>query len=238
MKEKEDWTGKFVTEFFAGIKSFVQEEVDIAAGVSALFAVKNAREQENVDHAGLACRRLMKSVFVPEMESVMRSGRKVKHSKLAEKLETMLSTPEAFGVKYPASLLDICHQPIVQSGGSYSLKPSAISDDHPLSQDIIICSVGVRYASYCAALARTFFINPSLFQQKCYAALTEVESAVIKRLVPGAVLGEVYDYAVALLNEKAPFLLPHFMKECGTGIGLEFRESSLRIRSGNKEEVK
>ena len=150
----------------------------------------------------------------------------------------MLSTPEAFGVKYPASLLDICHQPIVQSGGSYSLKPSAISDDHPLSQDIIICSVGVRYASYCAALARTFFINPSLFQQRCYAALTEVESAVIKRLVPGAVLGEVYDYAVALLNEKAPFLLPHFMKECGTGIGLEFRESSLRIRSGNKEEVK
>ena len=61
---------------------------------------------------------------------------------------------------------------------------------------------------------------------------------MIKRLVPGAVLGEVYDYAVALLNEKAPFLLPHFMKECGTGIGLEFRESSLRIRSGNKEEVK
>ena len=166
MKEKEDWTGKFVTEFFAGIKSFVHEEVDIAAGVSALFAIKNAREQENVDHAGLACRRLMKSVFVPEMESVMRSGRKVKHSKLAEKLETMLSTPEAFGVKYPASLLDICHQPIVQSGGSYSLKPSAISDDHPLSQDIIICSVGVRYASYCAALARTFFINPSLCQHR------------------------------------------------------------------------
>ena len=49
MKEKEDWTGKFITEFFAGIKSFVHEEVDIAAGVSALFAVKNAREQENVD---------------------------------------------------------------------------------------------------------------------------------------------------------------------------------------------
>ena len=48
----------------------------------------------------------------------------------------------------------------------------------------------------------------------------------------------MYDHAVALLNEKAPFLLPHFTKECGTGIGLEFRESLLRIRSGNKEVVK
>ena len=98
--------------------------------------------------------------------------------------------------------------------------------------------MGVRYDNYCAALARTFLINPSLLQQKCYSALAEVELAVIKWLVPGAVLGDVYDRAVALLNEKAPYLVPHFSKECGTGIGLEFRESSLRIKAGNPETVK
>lgn len=76
--------------------------------------------------------------------------------------------------------------------------------------------MGVRYDNYCAALARTFLINPSLLQQKCYSALAEVELAVIKWLVPGAVLGDVYDRAVALLNEKAPYLVPHFSKECGT----------------------
>lgn len=55
---------------------------------------------------------------------------------------------------------------------------------HPLSQDIILCSVGVRYDNYCAALARTFLINPSLLQQKCYSALAEIELAVIKWLTP------------------------------------------------------
>ena len=137
-------------------------------------------------------------------------------------METALSTPETFGIKYSPLLLDICHQPIIQSGGIYSLKPSADSDDHPLSQDIILCSVGVRYDNYCAALARTFLINPSLLQQKCYSALAEIELAVIKWLTPGAVLGDVYDRAVALLTEKAAYLVPHFTKECGTGIGLEF----------------
>ena len=96
----------------------------------------------------------------------------------------------------------------------------------------------MRYDNYCAALARTFLINPSLLQQKCYSALAEIELAVIKWLTPGAVLGDVYDRAVALLTEKAAYLVPHFTKECGTGIGLEFRESSLRIKAGNPEIVK
>ncbi len=126
----------------------------------------------------------------------------------------------------------------MQSGGHYSLKPSAVSDENTLSQDIILCSLGIRYENYCAALARCFFINPSLYQQKCYAILADIESAVIKNLVPGAQLGTVYDMAVALVNEKDPELVQYFMKECGTGIGIEFRESALRIKSGNTEEVK
>lgn len=113
-----------------------------------------------------------------------------------------------------------------------------MSDENPLSQDIILCSLGVRYENYCAALGRCFFINPSLYQQKCYAILADIESAVIKNLVPGAQLGTVYDMAVALVNEKDPDLVQYFMKECGTGIGIEFREPSLRIKSGNTEEVK
>ena len=126
----------------------------------------------------------------------------------------------------------------MQSGGHYSLKPSAVSDENTLSQDIILCSLGSRYENYCAALARSFFINPSLYQQKCYAILADIESAVIKNLVPGAQLGAVYDMALALVGEKDSELMQYFMKECGCGIGIEFRESSLRIRSGNTEEVK
>lgn len=78
--------GKFVTEFFNGIKPFGLEEVDIAHAVGSVFAVKNEEEKERVRRAGNTCRRLMKSVFVPEMEAILRSSRKVKHSKIAEKV--------------------------------------------------------------------------------------------------------------------------------------------------------
>lgn len=86
MKEKEGLVGKFVTEFFNGIKPFALEEVDIAPAVGSVFAVKNEEEKERVRRAGNTCRRLMKSVFVPEMEAILRSSRKVKHSKIAEKV--------------------------------------------------------------------------------------------------------------------------------------------------------
>ena len=57
-----------MTEFFNGIKPFALEE------------------KERMRRAGNTCRRLMKNVFVPEMEAILRSSRKVKHSKIADKV--------------------------------------------------------------------------------------------------------------------------------------------------------
>lgn len=37
---------------------------------------------------------------------------------------------------------------------------SAQSDTRNLSYDIILCSLGARYKSYCANVSRSFFINP------------------------------------------------------------------------------
>ena len=67
-----------MTEFFNGIKPFALEEVEIAPAVSSVFAVKNEEEKERMRRAGNTCRRLMKNVFVPEMEAILRSSRKVK----------------------------------------------------------------------------------------------------------------------------------------------------------------
>lgn len=75
-----------MTEFFNGIKPFALEEVEIAPAVSSVFAVKNEEEKERMRRAGNTCRRLMKNVFVPEMEAILRSSRKVKHSKIADKV--------------------------------------------------------------------------------------------------------------------------------------------------------
>ena len=84
-KEKANLVGKFITEFLDGIKDFGLEEVDITNGVSGVYAVKNASEQEKMLRAGNCCRRLMKNVFVRELESVMKSGRSVKHVRIADK---------------------------------------------------------------------------------------------------------------------------------------------------------
>lgn len=37
---------------------------------------------------------------------------------------------------------------------------SAQSDERNLSYDVILCSMGARYKSYCANVSRSFFINP------------------------------------------------------------------------------
>lgn len=86
MKEKENLLGKFITEFFDGIKDFGMEEVDITNAVSNVYAIKNTSEQEKMLRAGNCCRRLMKNVFVPELESIAKSGRSVKHVRIADKV--------------------------------------------------------------------------------------------------------------------------------------------------------
>jgi len=57
-------------------------------------------------------------------------------------------------------MADWCYPPIVQSGGVYDLKPSAVSNNDYLHADTIICSLGVRYKSYCTNISRTFLIDP------------------------------------------------------------------------------
>ena len=87
MKEKDNLQGKFITEFFNGIKDSALEEVDMTAGMSLVFAVKNSNEQEKITRAGNTCRRLMKNVFTLELDDILKNDRHVKHSRIADKVE-------------------------------------------------------------------------------------------------------------------------------------------------------
>lgn len=51
--------------------------------------------------------------------------------------------------------------PIVQSGGSYDLRPQAESNDFELNYDIIIATCGFKYRDYNTSMSRTLFIDPS-----------------------------------------------------------------------------
>jgi hypothetical protein len=50
---------------------------------------------------------------------------------------------------------------------------------------VILCSLGVRYMSYCANIARTLLIEPTSGQEKNYNALLSAFELALKALVPG-----------------------------------------------------
>ena len=56
-------------------------------------------------------------------------------------------------------LIDSCYLPIIQSGGVYELKPSAVSNDQTMHFGVIVVALGLRYKGFCSNIARTLLIN-------------------------------------------------------------------------------
>lgn len=86
---------------------------------------------------------------------------KVKHSKLAEGVDTAI-TNKKYVTGVDITQVDMCYPAIIQSGGNYSLKFSAVSDKNTtLHFGVIVCSLGARYKSYCSNIVRTLLVNPT-----------------------------------------------------------------------------
>ena len=110
--------------------------------------------------------KLFQNALVKRVENALETGSAPTHASLSAKAEELLFNQEKLSkMKLPenannAALIDSCYSPIVQSGKIFDLKPSAASDDSKLDAGVIILQMGVRYASYCANVARTLFIDP------------------------------------------------------------------------------
>lgn len=152
----------------------------------------------------------------------------MKHQKLAEGVEQALSDK-----KYVSGLdiqqLDMCYPAIIQSGGNYSLKFSVMSDKNYLHFGSIVCSLGARYKNYCSNISRTLLVNPSDQIQKNYTFVLDLEEELLKLLVPGKKLSEVYESGIAYVKKERPDLVDNLVKTFGFAMGIEFRESSLMI---------
>ena len=79
---------------------------------------------------------------------------------MAEGVENA-ATDKKYVTGVDTSQVDMCYPAIIQSGGNYSLKFSAVSDDKPLHFGAIVCLLGARYKSYCSNIGRTLLVNPS-----------------------------------------------------------------------------
>jgi nucleosome binding factor SPN SPT16 subunit len=158
--------------------------------------------------------------FGDTMLTLIDQNAKMTHEKLAERVEAQLESPKlwknfkANGLFDPG-LAEWCYTPIIQSGGNYDLRPSAQSDDGKLKAGVILCSLGIRYKSYCSNMGRTFFIDPHKSQQDNYAFLCKLQSFVVEQLRDGVQFNAVYQATVDQIQEERPDLLPHFNKSMG-----------------------
>jgi nucleosome binding factor SPN SPT16 subunit len=138
----------------------------------------------------------------------------VKHAKLAEGAEAALADKK-FISGVDSSLLDLCYPPIIQSGGNYSLKFTVVSDKNYLHFGAIVCSLGVRYKSYCSNIVRTLLVNPSEDVQANYNFLVNLEEELCKKMVAGTKISQVYDTGVALVKKEKPNLIENLTKSFG-----------------------
>ncbi|XP_006830445.2 FACT complex subunit SPT16, partial [Amborella trichopoda] len=228
----ETWREKLELNFQLG---------DVTNGFSELFAVKDENEITNVKKASFLSASVLKNFVVPKLEVIIDEEKKVTHSSLMDDTEKAILDPAKSKVKLKAENVDICYPPIFQSGGQFDLRPNSSSNDDHLYYDatsVIICAIGSRYNSYCSNVARTYLIDADDIQNRAYNVLFKAHEAAIGSLKPGKKIGEAYKAAMEVVEREAPEFASNLTKSAGTGIGLEFQESGLRLNAKNDRLVK
>jgi len=209
--------------------------VSFSEGLSEVMMLKDKYETSTMRKVAELTSQALK-FFQKTMERLINEEQTKRHSELSELLLSILEEPKMVKSQLRRDNLDVCYDPIIQSGGRYRLRPSAESDDEPLHYDygVVVAMMGFRLRDYCSNIARTFLIDPSAEQKEVYNVLVTVFKKGLLMLRDGVPLGRVYDKCTATIRKsKRPALEQHFLKSVGWGIGLEFRDKNYIIRSSN-----
>ncbi|KNC97903.1 chromatin-remodeling protein SPT16 [Spizellomyces punctatus DAOM BR117] len=241
---KDRYQGKLVAEWKEAIKKAGKfDQVDVSGGVASVLAVKDEDEVRTVRQASRLSALILKKYFVSEMMEIIDEGKKVKHEQMSTSMENLLSD-EDLRKKYklPADvqydLADWCYPPIIQSGGKYDLRASAMSNNDSLHEGTIVCSLGIRYRSYCSNVARTYLMNPEKGKEKNYNFLVELQEHVLNSIKEGVACKDVYSAAISYIEKKRPDLKDNFLKNCGWSTGIEFRESTYTLSPKHTAKLK
>lgn len=225
---KDNYSGQLMEAWRAAIKKQDFQTIDISTQIAYLMSPKEESEITTIKKASMVTVDVFTKYLKDQIMEIIDSEKKVKHSKLAEGVESAVSDKKyVSGVD--VNQVDMCYPAIIQSGGNYNLKFSALSDKNNLHFGSIICSLGARYKSYCSNIVRTLLVNPTEEIQNNYNFLLNVEEEVMKKLQSGVKLSEVYDAGYEYIKKEKPALLEHVTKNFGFAMGIEFKESSLMI---------
>ncbi|GAB4820394.1 hypothetical protein N2152v2_007440 [Parachlorella kessleri] len=265
---KEKPEGPFASLWLETLAGSGLSTVDVGAALADAWAVKDEDELKNLRKAAFLVSSAVNSFAVPQIEEIIDQEMKVKHSKLAAKTEEVITDPSKINIKLKAELLDIAYPPVFQSGGEYDVRlAGAVSNDNSLHYGVIVCSLGAKYASYCANVARTYFVDPSKKQEEEYAALLAAHQAAVAALVEGAPMSAAHEAVVKALKvqragqEPAEFwsglggggtdggyyvgmargqghLVEKLPRSLGSAIGLELRDSTQQLSANNAKPVR
>ncbi|WRT64164.1 FACT complex subunit SPT16 [Kwoniella shivajii] len=239
----DDWNAA-VTGSKAGL-----EVVDISTAISAILNEKDGDELKNLITGAKMSSTAMQHYFKSKMESIIDRGTVVPHDVFAGLVEEKIGNDEKgadmkLWSKNP-SLGDVdfastewVYTPIIQSGGKYDLKVTALSDNSPLKPGVILANLGIRYKSYCTSMGRTFFISPAKKQETYYSTLLEARSEALKKLKAGAIVQDVYNEVHEFLQSKSATLGQNFVKTMGFATGIEYRDSAFVLSSKNGRTLK
>lgn len=225
---KDNYPGEFMELWRAALKKEDFSTADISPAVAYLIAPKEDTEVITIKKACMVTVDVFTKYLKDQIMEIIDSDKKVKHSKLAEGVETAV-TDKKYVTGVDVSQVDMCYPAIIQSGGNYNLKFSAVSDKNILHFGAIVCSLGARYKSYCSNIVRTLLVNPTDEIQNNYNFLITIEEEIIKKLVANTKLSDVYEAGVNFVKKEKPNLLDNLTKNFGFAMGIEFKENSLMI---------
>nr|AAB80936.1 probable transcriptional regulator dre4 [Drosophila melanogaster] len=225
---KDAYPGEFSEAWKKSLTASKFEHVDISTIIAYLMCPKDESEINNIRKASLVSMDIFNKYLKDEIMDIIDSDRKVKHNKLSDGCEAAIGEKKYTSGLDPR-LLDMAYPPIIQSGGAYSLKFSAVADKNPLHFGVIVCSLGARYKSYCSNISRTFLVNPTEAMQENYTFLVSVQEEILKLLVPGTKLCDVYEKTLDFVKKEKPSMVDNVPKSFGFAMGLEFRENSIVI---------
>lgn len=218
---------------FAGV-----EKVDVSNAFVHIFAVKDSKEIETCRNSATATVNAWSYARKKFIEAIDQE-KKVKHSRLANEIDAEIGSLKVQGQLSKNKTIETCYNPIIMSGGNYSMKWSTESSDKLLHYGVIVTSLGARLENYCSNITRTLMVEPSKNIEEAYEALLTTQLAIIEALKPDMKLCDVYANGVKIFAEKCPSLGDNLYKrDFGFVTGIEFREGSLTISPKCEEKVR
>ena len=226
--------GPFEDRLDTKVEEKLIELVDVSPALALLMGQKDDSERDLMKKSSVLSNKVMKHGFVKRLEEIIEEESTITHEALATEIEQILEDPNKIKLNVPTSDVQSCYFPIIQSGGDYDIRISAVSSSKKLAPDVIIVSLGARYKLYCSNIARTFLVDPPKKVSETYEILLEVQEACLEQMRAGNQLKSVYKAAVSYLQKNGhEDLIPKLPKSLGFSQGLDFRVATLTLSAKN-----